>query len=162
MGLTMQRVHRSIHGFVRGLSPPTAKIDTPVSEAVSTMRARQVACVLIIADDGGGKLVGIFTERDLLNRVVAQGLSVDDTTLGEVMTPNPETLQLGDSISFAINRMAVGGYRNVPIVDAHHKPLAVLSIRHVVKHLRDVFEDSELIDLPAEVASPWVDIGGSG
>ena len=63
-----------------------------------------------------GVPVGIFTERDLMRRVVAAGIGLD-RAIEEVMTPDPETLGLDDGVAFALNRMSVGGFRNIPIVD---------------------------------------------
>lgn len=63
-----------------------------------------------------------------------------------VMTPNPETLEPEDSIAFALNKMSVGGYRHIPIVDGA-KPVGVLSVRDVVDFLVDLFP-SDVLNLP--------------
>ncbi len=139
-------------------------MDTTVREAVALMRKVGTSCVLVVSEvsEAQGKLLGIFTERDLLRRVVAIGLPAQETPVGQVMTRDPETLGVGDSIAFAINRMGEGGYRNVPIVDRAGVPIAVLSVRDVVRHLRDVFSGFKRIDAEEELRSPWTDIGGSG
>jgi CBS domain-containing protein len=139
-------------------------MDTTVSEGVNIMRSMSSSCVLIISSQPStqGQLIGLFTEQDLLRRVVATGLPPGETPLGQVMTKDPETLGPTDSIAFAINRMGAQGFRNVPIVDRQHMPLGVLTVRDVVQHLRDVFAGFELITPTVEMDSPWTDIGGSG
>jgi CBS domain-containing protein len=93
-----------------------------------------------------GKAVGIFTERDILRRVIRTGIDLE-RPVEEVMTPDPETLSLDDGIAFALNRMAVGGYRNLPIVDESGKPLSVLSQREVVGYIVSVLP-ARVLNLP--------------
>jgi CBS domain-containing protein len=105
-----------------------------------------------------GDLVGIFTGRDFLNRVAAEKRKPAETLLGEVMTKAPETLGPDDCVSYAIDRMANGGFRNVPIV-ADGRPVAVISVRDVMTHLAEVFAEIEEGDADDEMKD-WVDIGG--
>lgn len=88
--------------------------DTTVREAAKNMAERHIGAVLI---GEGGRLTGIFTERDLLIRVVARGLDPDTTRLQEVMTRNPDTIRPDDWASLALERMRASGYRHVPVVD---------------------------------------------
>jgi CBS domain-containing protein len=85
-----------------------------VRAAAQAMRERHVGAVLIAAD---GRLEGIFTERDMVNRVVAEGRNPDQTTLAEVMTADPDTASPNDTAITALRRMQDGGYRHLPIVD---------------------------------------------
>lgn len=87
---------------------------TTVRDAARNMAERHIGAVLI---GEGGRLKGIFTERDLLIRVVARGLSPDTTRLREVMTPDPDTVGPDDLASLALERMRSSGYRHVPVVD---------------------------------------------
>src|SRR3990172_8322303 len=87
-----------------------------VHEAITKMLANRRAAVVIV--DGDGRLIGIFTERDVLTRVVGQSRDVQGTTLAEVMTRDPEALSPQDRICFAVNRMNNAGYRTVPLVEA--------------------------------------------
>jgi CBS domain-containing protein len=88
-----------------------------VREAARQMRARHVGAVLVVARD---RLEGIFTERDMVNRVVAEGLNPDGTKLAEVMTKNPDTVGPNDTALVALRRMQDGGYRHLPVVDHGH------------------------------------------
>jgi len=83
-----------------------------VREAAHRMREREVGAVLITA---AGALEGIFTERDVLMRVVASDRDPDRTRLGEVMTRNPDTIDAGDLAVTALSRMSERGYRHLPV-----------------------------------------------
>ncbi len=87
---------------------------TSVRTAAQAMRERHVGAVLVAAD---GRLEGIFTERDMVNRVVAEGRDPDQTTLAEVMTADPDTASPSDTAIAALRRMQDGGYRHLPVVD---------------------------------------------
>jgi CBS domain-containing protein len=85
-----------------------------VREAAICMSDRQVGAVLITRD---GALEGIFTERDLLHRVVAPGRDPDATRLVEVMTKNPDTIEHDDYAIEALSLMSERGYRHLPVLD---------------------------------------------
>ena len=87
---------------------------TTVRDAARNMAERHIGAVLI---GEGNRLQGIFTERDLLMRVVARGLDADTTRLQDVMTPDPDTVGPSDWASLALERMRSSGYRHVPVVD---------------------------------------------
>ncbi len=114
-----------------------------IRAAVQLMLDEKLNAILVERD---GKPVGIFTERDLMRRVVAAGIDLD-RAIEEVMTPDPETLGLDDGIAFALNRMVVGGYRNVPVVDENGALVGVLSQREVVHYIVSVLP-SHVINLP--------------
>jgi CBS domain-containing protein len=93
----------------------------------ATARMAEHACSSILICEGG-KILGIFTERDLLVRVVAAGLDPDRTTLGEVMTADPDTIDAKESVVEAIRRMDEFSYRHLPVVE-NGKVLGVVSMR---------------------------------
>jgi CBS domain-containing protein len=90
--------------------PPSAT----VKEACRQMGARGVGSVLVT--DKSGALLGIFTGRDAVRRIVAQGKIAARTTLGQVMTPNPTTLGPDCSAIEALRLMWDGGFRHIPIL----------------------------------------------
>jgi CBS domain-containing protein len=114
-----------------------------IRAAVQLMLEQKLGAVLVERD---GRVVGIFTERDLMRRVVAAGIGLD-RAIEEVMTPDPETLRLDDGVAFALNRMAVGGFRNVPIVDENGALVGILSQREVVDYIVSLLP-SHVINLP--------------
>ena len=93
------------------------------------MRGEGVDCLLVTED---GKLVGIFTDRDAILKVAGQATA--GRTIGEVMTHDPVILRSGDPVAVAIHKMAVGGFRHVPIVKGG-VPVGVVSARDVFRHL---------------------------
>ncbi len=99
------------------LTRPTVVTATPatsVREAVRRMAAH--ACGSVVVLDDGGRLVGIFTERDLARRVVAPGRDPDTTPLAAVMTREVETIPAEAPVAAAIRAMDAGGYRHLPVV----------------------------------------------
>jgi CBS domain-containing protein len=106
-----------------------------VAAAVNLMRLHRVGCVLVCEGD---RLVGIFTERDLLRRVLAAGKPLG-TPVGQCMTPDPVVVHPKDPIRVAVRHMEEGGYRHLPVVDAAGKPLGVLSVKRIVHYLAEHF-----------------------
>lgn len=81
---------RTMSDLVRDQSPLTLRPSATVMEAAQQMRKRRVGAALVV--DESSQLVGIFTGRDAVDRVLADGKAPAETTLAEVMTPNPSTL----------------------------------------------------------------------
>ncbi len=91
--------------------PPTAT----VLDAARQMRRRNVGAVLVA--EGGNRLIGIFTGRDAVSRVLAEGKSAADTVLAEVMTAAPECLSSGHSAIDAFRLMQDARCRHLPVVN---------------------------------------------
>ncbi len=116
--------------------------ETSVQEAIMKMLSNRRAAVVIV--DADGRLIGIFTERDVLTRVVGQGRDSHRTTLAEVMTRDPEALSPRDRICYAVNRMNNAGYRTVPLVDADRRPIGIVTVTDVVRWLAEIFPEAVL------------------
>jgi CBS domain-containing protein len=112
--------------------PLTLKPTDTVLSAVKLMRKHRFGSVLVLNAEGA--LEGIFTERDLLRSPVLDLLSPANVALREVMTPRPQTLSEDDTIAHALNRMAVGGYRHIPIV-RDGVPVGFVSIRGILSYI---------------------------
>jgi CBS domain-containing protein len=110
--------------------------DQPVAEAVSLMRQQGAGCVMVCSLEG--TLLGIFSERDLLRRVLAEGLPLS-IPVSSCMTPEPVVVQPTESVGAAIRRMEEGGYRHLPVVDPTGKPVGLLSVKQVVHYLVEHF-----------------------
>ena len=106
--------------------------DTPLDAAVHTL-LRQQADLLAVVDEGG-MLAGVISVRDLVTRVGADYVPKLRDPVRDFMTPTVETLPSDAPITFAINRMDVGGYRHVPVVE-DGKLLGVVSTRDVIRHI---------------------------
>lgn len=116
-----------------------------VAEAISRMLERRQAGVLIV--DEAGRLTGIFTERDVLTRVAGVPRDAARTALHEVMTPRPEALSATDRIAYAVHSMSVAGYRTVPLVDAQHRPVGVVTVSDVIRWLAHLHPEA-VLNLP--------------
>lgn len=116
-----------------------------VHEAIERMLERRQAGVLVV--DAGGRLAGIFTERDVLTRVAGRRRDFRHTPLGEVMTRNPEALSTRDRVAYAIHCMSVAGYRTVPLVDAERRPIGVVTVNDVIRWLATLFPEA-ILNLP--------------
>jgi CBS domain-containing protein len=82
--------------------------------------------------------VGIFTERDLMRRLLAPGLPLT-APLSQYMTPSPVFACTKDSIGSAVRKMEVGGYRHLPVVDGAGRPVGILSVKRIVHYLVEHF-----------------------
>lgn len=116
-----------------------------VREAVQAMLARRQAGVLVV--DGQQRLTGIFTERDVLTRVVGADRDPGRTPLAAVMTPDPEALSARDRVAYAVHSMSVAGYRTIPLVDAERRPIGVVTVNDVIRWLANLFPEA-VLNLP--------------
>ena len=81
-----------------------------------------------------GKVVGIFTERDLLNKLTGKTAPPPTVAVKELMSPNPEVLRETDSVATALNKMSMGHYRHIPVQNSDGT-YCVTSIKHVLKYI---------------------------
>jgi CBS domain-containing protein len=116
--------------------------DQSVARAIQAMVQNRRAAVVIV--DEHDRLIGIFTERDVLTRVMGAGRVARDTLLRDVMTAEPETLRPDDRICYAINRMHAGGFRSLPLVDGEHRPIGIITVNDVVRWLAEIFPEAVL------------------
>jgi len=130
--------------------------DAPVQEAVKVMNENRTGCVLVLAD---GELAGIFTERDVLTRIVGAGLDAAATPVRDVMTPDPEVLPATAAIAYALNTMSVAGFRHVPVVGADGRPLGVVSQRTLVNWVVELLPE-DVLNLPPGPQVPRAAEGG--
>jgi CBS domain-containing protein len=132
-------------GVLAPAEPVCLRETATVTDAAQSMLKARQAAVLIV--DAGGRLTGIFTERDLLTRVIGRGLDPKGTALSAVMTPNPEVLSLRDRVAYAVHCMSVAGYRTVPLVDADGKPVGIVTVSDVIRWLANLFPTT-VLNLP--------------
>jgi signal-transduction protein with cAMP-binding, CBS, and nucleotidyltransferase domain len=115
-----------------GLLPPNiVEAGESVLEAVRLMQKTRHGSVLVVED---GKLVGIFTERDVLDRLAGEDVDLAKLPVQVVMTPKPQYLGEEDALAFAVHRMAVGHYRHIPVL-RDGRPIGFVSVRGVLKFL---------------------------
>ncbi|HTP81177.1 MAG TPA: CBS domain-containing protein [Bacteroidota bacterium] len=123
--------------------PVTMSPDNSVRQAIEEMQKKRIGCILVTEKS---KIVGIFTERDVLLKIAAKR-GMEEKKLREVMTPKVSGFQPDDSIAFVLNAMHVGGYRHVPVIDEHGTPVAVISVKDIISFLLDHFPE-DILNLP--------------
>ena len=124
----------------------TAARGDTVAEVVKRMSDNSAGCALVV---DGDDLAGIFTERDALRRVLAAGRDPNTTTIGEVMTPEPERVSEADSLGFALQKMSVGSFRHLALVDEDGNPTGVVNQQDAVRYLVGFFPE-EVINHPPQ------------
>ncbi len=126
----------------------TLPVDATVAKAIELMRKKKVGAVMVVAKKRPRKLAGILTERDLLQRVLAKK-GYGRLALEKVMTKAPETLRPKDSLAYALNKMSVGRFRHIPLVDDRGVPVSMLSIRDVIDFVVELVPET-VLNLPPE------------
>jgi CBS domain-containing protein len=129
-------------------SHPPCVVDATMNlaQVLQVMRDENRGGVLVLRE---GKLVGIFTERDVLMKVAGQELDLQRTPVAEVMTPEPTTLPPDASVAFALNKMLIEGFRHIPLVDTDGHPTGIVSMRDLIDYLSGFF-DREILNLPPD------------
>lgn len=105
-------------------------VGTSVRNAAWLMKEKHTSAVMVVRD---GHLVGICTERDIVLGVVAEDQSPDEVSVSEIMTEHPRTITAHKPFGHALHMMFEGGFRHVPVVDAHGAPIGLLSARDALR-----------------------------
>ena len=118
--------------------PTAVTAETPVGEVVKMMAKQSIGCMLIMEDS---TMVGIFTERDALYKLNTDFQKLKDQPVSKFMTEQPQSLDLQAKVVFAVQRMDLGGFRHIPIVNKDGQPTGVVSVRDVLRYLTDKLDD---------------------
>lgn len=134
--VAQDRVERSLmEDPVSRLQPRRAVTIHPartVKQAIDTMLSHDIGAVLIV--DDFGKLLGIFSERDLLAKVADPTVDHTQRPVSDFMTPNPQTVRPTDTLAYVMHQMDVGGYRHLPVLK-DGQPLGMISVRDMLRHM---------------------------
>ncbi|RIL01813.1 MAG: inosine-5-monophosphate dehydrogenase [Proteobacteria bacterium] len=135
------------------LAWPVSKLDPPLPltvtenssllETIGCMKKHHIGSILVV--NGGNELTGIFSERDVLTKVILSELELDATPIKSVMTCQPRVETPCTSIAFVMRLMVEGGFRHVPLVNESKQPIGIISIKDIldfiememVKHAAD-------------------------
>ena len=110
-----------------------------VAEACATLDRENVGCLAVLEE---GRLVGVFSERDVIRRVVVKGRAPEETRVAEVMTADPQTVGRDTSLVIAMDLMTRGGFRHLPVED-DGIVFGMLSMRGIPAHYRLLYERYE-------------------
>ena len=124
--------------------PLIIELGTCLENVLENMQKTNNNCVLTLSNE---RLNGILTERDILLKVTGKGYDFQLTTIDEFITPNPEYISPEDPLAYALNKMYVGGFRNVPVVNDEMYPIGIISISDIISTIADYFHN-EIINLP--------------
>ena len=116
---------RTVRQIIEGQEPVTAPASMTVTEAARLMKEHNIGALMVVESE---KLVGVFTERDGLFRVLAEGVKPDATSLGQVMTANPRTIDPDSGFTLALQMMHDGRFRHLPVVE-NGRVIGVVSVR---------------------------------
>jgi signal-transduction protein with cAMP-binding, CBS, and nucleotidyltransferase domain len=135
------RVERCLMEETVSALTPRAAVTLPttalVGEAIQKMLTCDIGAVLIVADNG--RLLGIFSERDLLTKVVDDPYYATKP-LCQFMTANPEAVRESDTLAFVLHKMDSGGYRHLPVLK-DGRPLGMISVRDMLRHITRLCKD---------------------
>ena len=106
---------------------------TPTYPIAKKMAEHRVGCILVMEDD---KIKGIFTERDLLNSVVAKGLSPDKTPISQVMVKTVCTIDINETVEAGYQKMQTTKCRHLPIME-HGKVVGMFTMRDILERYAD-------------------------
>ena len=125
---------RSLRSIVAGRPPIVSASITTVVEAAQTMKRHNIGALLVVDHT---RLIGIFTERDALFRLLAEGRDPHTTLLADVMTAQPQTIHPDEPFVRALRMMYEGKFRHLPVVE-FDRPLGVVSVRDALDE--DLYE----------------------
>ena len=124
--------------------PLIIELGTCLENVLENMQKTNNNCVLTLSNE---RLNGILTERDILLKVTGKGYDLQLTTIDEFITANPEYVSPEDPLAYALNKMYVGGFRNVPVINDEMYPIGIISISDIISTIADYFHN-EIINLP--------------
>jgi CBS domain-containing protein len=133
-GETIQKVMltQPISDLVKGEDLLVCADDDSVREIIEVMRKEHKECVVVFKKR---KLVGIISHRDILLRVAGKFKDLTKVKAADIMTPNPEFVRPEDPIAFVVNKMAMGGFRHIPVMNPDGTPMSIISIKDVFIYL---------------------------
>ncbi|MCH8966578.1 MAG: CBS domain-containing protein [Planctomycetes bacterium] len=144
MSLRDSLTHNAVE-VLRILDPATIGVDQSVGDAISLMQDRNIGCVVVTKD---GKPAGIFTERDVLTKVLGGDIPLT-APIVDLMTSSPQVIQESSSVADVIRCMHGGGFRHLPVVDGDGALRGVVSVKRIVEYLVEHFP-SAVFNLPPD------------
>lgn len=127
-----KRIMLESMGHLNPAPPILVQAETSIQETIRKMQERQTGSALVVNE--AGTLVGILTDRDVLQKIGFEQSDLTELPVHTLMTLDPVTLEEDDSIAYALNKMSVGGFRHIPIV-RNGKPVGIITVKDVFHYL---------------------------
>lgn len=127
---------RSIETILAGRAFHTTSPDKTVRAACLQLDAANVGALAVVAE---GQLLGVLSERDVIRKCLAHGRRTDDTTVADIMTPDPVTIDASAPLAEAMGAMVTGGFRHLPVM-RNGAVVGMLSMRDIPTEYRLMFE----------------------
>jgi CBS domain-containing protein len=124
-------------------APVSVSRGTSLEETLRLMRDEGAGCVLVCEDD---RPVGIFTERDVLNKLIGRGVN-EREAVDRYMTPDPACLTPSHTLGDAVRMMTGRGYRHIPLLDERGRKSGLVAARDIVNYIAQHFP-AEVMNLP--------------
>jgi len=128
--------------------PITVTSNTTLSNVIKRLQECKIGGVLVV--DQKGVLLGIFTERDCVQKVLGKGVDLDTTPVEQYMTHDPIAQPPDITTAYALNLMSHGGFRHLPLVDQDHIPIGIISVKDVLDFIVGSFFN-DLLDFEESV-----------
>ena len=117
--------------------PITVSPQTTLEEVIKKLQNCKIGGVLVV--DSSRKLVGVFTERDCVQKVLGRGIDMATTPVSDYMTQDPVAQPPDITTAYALNLMSLGGFRHLPIVDQDNVPIGIISVKDVLDYIVESF-----------------------
>tara|TARA_B100001989_G_scaffold191974_1_gene140833 strand:+ start:46 stop:570 length:525 start_codon:yes stop_codon:yes gene_type:complete len=134
----------------------TVKSGASLHEVITMLNENRIGATIVLDDKE--QAVGIFTERDVLRRVIAKDIDLKKEKIDDYMTKAPETLSENDPIAFALNKMSDGSYRHIPIT-RNDKVKFMLSVKDIVDEIAFIYR-KRVLNLPPDLKQQTSQYGG--
>ncbi len=109
--------------------------ETTAEEATRMLQASSGGSLVVVTDK---KLVGIFTERDVLKKVTLNPADPKQVKMAQVMTPNPVTVKRSTTLGEVLNKMRDGKFRHLVVVDSYGNAEGIISMRDIMDHIANL------------------------
>ncbi|MFZ1429853.1 MAG: CBS domain-containing protein [Geminicoccaceae bacterium] len=136
----------------KGSEVRTVRPETVIAEAVRRMRSERVGA--LVASEDGATIVGIISDRGIMNAIADEGIAVMERQVGDVMTKEVFTCQRDDRVASIMALMTARRIRHIPVVDGEKRLVGIVSIGDVVKHHLDEIQQ-EAVSLREYISAPW-------
>lgn len=134
----------------------TVKSGSSLLDVITMLNDNKIGATIIVDDKG--LPLGIFTERDVLRRVIAKDLDLKAEKIDSYMTKSPETLSQDDPIAYALNKMSDGSYRHIPVTK-NGEIVSMLSVKDIVDEIAFIYR-KRVLNLPPDLKQQTSQYGG--